>query len=85
LDASKSYVPKPTTAPDTIAPMTDELRQVLLAKAEEFASQGLRVIGLAQRTLPVEVAGMAREAVEQDFTFLGLAGTPIIQTSSAHT
>ncbi|KAJ7148450.1 hypothetical protein C8R43DRAFT_925709 [Mycena crocata] len=74
LEASKSYVPAPTSAPDVIAPLTDELRQSLLAKAEAFASQGLRVIGLAQRTLPVDVAGMTREAVEKDLTFLGLAG-----------
>ncbi len=58
-----------------IAPLTDEVRQALLAKAEELASQGLRVIGLAQRIFaPTEVAGIAREAAERDFTFLGLAG-----------
>ncbi|KAF8884255.1 hypothetical protein CPB85DRAFT_1378183 [Mucidula mucida] len=75
LEGSTSYVPSPATAPSVIAPLTDEVRQALLAKAEELASQGLRVIGLAQRIFaPTEVAGIAREAAERDFTFLGLAG-----------
>ncbi|KAF9050855.1 potassium/sodium eff [Hymenopellis radicata] len=61
LEGSTSYVPSPATAPN--------------AKAEELASQGLRVIGLAQRIfIPIEVAGITREAAERDFTFLGLAG-----------
>ena len=46
-----------------------------MAKAEEFASQGLRVIGLAQRIMnPQDVSGLTREQAERDFTFLGLAG-----------
>jgi len=46
-----------------------------LAKADELASQGLRVIGLASRTIPVKATeGITREDAEKDFTFLGLAG-----------
>ncbi|KAJ7641656.1 hypothetical protein FB45DRAFT_900727 [Roridomyces roridus] len=74
LNASSSYIPAPISAPNATAPITDELRQSLLAKAEEFAALGLRVIGLAQRILPVDVSAMSRDEVEQDLTFLGLAG-----------
>lgn len=48
---------------------------MFLVKAEEFASQGLRVIGTAERLIPSsETEGITREDAEQNFTFLALAG-----------
>lgn len=44
-------------------------------KAEEFASQGLRVIGLASKVIPAAgIDSLTREEVEKDFVFRGLAG-----------
>ncbi|KAG2008873.1 calcium-transporting ATPase [Coprinopsis cinerea AmutBmut pab1-1] len=75
LDASISYIPSPETNPSQTAALTPEVRASFLAKYEELASQGLRVIGLAHRTMPAaELEGLTREAAEQGFTFLALAG-----------
>ncbi|TFK28820.1 sodium transport ATPase [Coprinopsis marcescibilis] len=75
LDASASYLPSPESAPSQFAPLTLEVREQFMNKYEELASQGLRVIGLAQRVIPTsEVEGISREAAEKDFTFLALAG-----------
>lgn len=66
--------------PEVIATLTDEIKHSFLRKAETFASQGLRVIGLAQRTLPsTVVAGITRENAECDFTFLGFAGMFVLR------
>lgn len=63
------------SAPHVAAPLTSEVHRSILLKAEELASQGLRVIGLAQRFLkPKDAASLTREQAEQDFTFLGLVG-----------
>lgn len=75
LDSSVSYFPSPETDPFTTAPLTDDIMNTFLVKAEELASQGLRVIGIAQRIMPSsEVDGISREDAEKDFTFLALAG-----------
>ncbi|KAG5641781.1 hypothetical protein DXG03_004257 [Asterophora parasitica] len=75
LDASISYVPSPETDPTTTAPLTNDIRTAFLAKAEELASQGLRVIGMAKRTFAtLDVDGISRESAEKDFTFLALSG-----------
>ncbi|PPR03337.1 hypothetical protein CVT24_012577 [Panaeolus cyanescens] len=75
LAASISYVPNPEKEPDTIAPLTEAMRNVFMAKAEELASQGLRVIGLASRKIPVSaVEGISRDDAEKEFVFRGLAG-----------
>ncbi|KAF8992359.1 sodium transport ATPase [Cyathus striatus] len=75
LDLSVSYIPDPSGAPGITAPLTREICNVFLAKAEELASQGLRIIGLGSKLLPeCEVEGISREDVEKKFTFLGLAG-----------
>jgi potassium/sodium efflux P-type ATPase len=51
------------------------MRQFLLDKAEEFAKQGLRVIGLAQRSIhPQDIPELTREVAESKLTFLGLCG-----------
>ncbi|RDB26013.1 Calcium-transporting ATPase 3 [Hypsizygus marmoreus] len=75
LDFSVSYIPSPQTDSTTTAPMTEAIKNTFLVKAEELASQGLRVIGIAQRCLDSpSIDGLTREIAEQDFTFLGLAG-----------
>lgn len=75
LGSSTTYVPAPEQLPDVTAPLSEEIRATFMAKAEELASQGLRVIGLASRTIPVsEIEGLSREDAEKDFTFRGLAG-----------
>ncbi|GLB44749.1 putative cation transport ATPase (P-type) (TC 3.A.3) family protein [Lyophyllum shimeji] len=75
LDSSVSYFPAPEADPSTTASLTEAIKNTFLAKAEELASQGLRVIGVAQRVLPSsEVNDISREDAEKDFTFLALAG-----------
>lgn len=53
-------------------PLTEDRRAALLHEIEEYASQGLRVIGAACRTLPAGIEWTA-DAVEEDLTFLGFA------------
>lgn len=75
LASSTFYIPSPQTSPNDTAPMDQANRNAFLAKAEELASQGLRVIGLAQRFIdPSSVEGITREEAEREFIFLGLAG-----------
>lgn len=55
-------------------PLTSELRQKILAENNQLASQGLRVLGFAQKDLaelPVEDLG---DEAEQSLTWLGLVG-----------
>ncbi|KAH9482925.1 Calcium-transporting ATPase 3 [Psilocybe cubensis] len=74
LAASTHYVPSPESSPET-APLSEEIRNTFLVKAEELASQGLRVIGLASRIIPATgIETLTREEVERDFVFRGLAG-----------
>lgn len=55
--------------------MDNTTRKEIHDKAEEFASQGLRVIGLAQRFIsPNGIENITRDDAEKDFIFLGLAG-----------
>ncbi|KAJ8487856.1 hypothetical protein ONZ45_g14181 [Pleurotus djamor] len=75
LDASETYVPSPMDHPNTTAAFTNEVRAQIHANAEEFASQGLRVIALGQRFISPSVAReITRDEVEKNFTFLGLVG-----------
>jgi magnesium-transporting ATPase (P-type) len=75
LDASIEYVPSPEAEPKNTAPLTSETKAFILQKYEQLASQGLRVIGLAHKIMPIsQVEGITREAAEQGFTFLALAG-----------
>ncbi|KIY72345.1 potassium/sodium eff [Cylindrobasidium torrendii FP15055 ss-10] len=75
LECCISYIPNPLGAPQTSAPITDSVRSSFIAKAEELASDGLRVIALAQRSAdPDTVDEIAREDAEKDLTILGLAG-----------
>ncbi|MCB0125542.1 MAG: cation-transporting P-type ATPase, partial [Caldilineaceae bacterium] len=54
-------------------PLTDETRAEILAANDTFARDGLRVLAMAQRTLPPAFRDFNAPAVEQDLTFLGLA------------
>jgi P-type Na+/K+ transporter len=75
LDASVSFLPSPEAEPTTTAPLTEEVRSAFMEKYEQLASQGLRVIGLAQRIVPLsQVEGIERQEAEKDFTFLALVG-----------
>ncbi|KAF8660097.1 hypothetical protein AX16_001655 [Volvariella volvacea WC 439] len=75
LDSSVSYIPDPLNAPNVTAPLTEAIRNMFLVKAEELASQGLRVIGTGHRFMAAnEIDGITREDAEQGFTFLALAG-----------
>ncbi|KAG6817249.1 hypothetical protein H0H87_011306, partial [Tephrocybe sp. NHM501043] len=75
LDLSTSYIPSPKDEPLTSAPLTEAVKDSFLYKAEELASQGLRVIGMGMRILPhADVENLPREAAEMNFTFLALAG-----------
>ncbi|KAG6861634.1 hypothetical protein C0995_014073 [Termitomyces sp. Mi166 len=74
LDISDTYVVSPEKDPSTTAPMTEMIKNTFLAKAEELASQGLRIIGMAKHTfLPGDVENITREDAEKGFTFLALA------------
>ncbi|ABN58054.1 MULTISPECIES: cation-translocating P-type ATPase [Methanoculleus] len=54
-------------------PLTDEDRDAILREIEEYASQGLRVLGAACRPLPAGIEWTA-DTVETDLVFLGFAG-----------
>ncbi len=58
---------------DSVVPLTDDLREDLLAEIGEYASGGLRVLGAAYRPLP-EGLERTEDTVEQDLVFLGFAG-----------
>ncbi|TRM60619.1 hypothetical protein BD626DRAFT_549599 [Schizophyllum amplum] len=74
LESCVSYVPNPDE-PAKTALLTQETRTTFLAKAEELASEGLRVIALAHRPIEKgEVEGITREDTEQNCTFLALVG-----------
>ncbi|KAK0227152.1 hypothetical protein EDD85DRAFT_160664 [Armillaria nabsnona] len=75
LDSCVTYVPSPLTKPRDTSPLTEEVKRTFLVKAEELASEGLRVIALAQRTIDCsDVQNISREDAEKDLTFMALAG-----------
>ena len=59
-------------------PLSDSLHSSIIEHMENLAKQGLRVLALAHRTLGdseiAQGAGLPREKVETQMTFLGLAG-----------
>lgn len=55
-------------------PLSAEIRARLLARAETYAAQGLRLIALARRPLATDPTPDAREQVESHLLFLGMAG-----------
>jgi P-type Ca2+ transporter type 2C len=54
-------------------PLDNATRSQILAANDDYARSALRVLALAQRSLPQRVGAYTPEEVEQDLTFLGLA------------
>jgi magnesium-transporting ATPase (P-type) len=55
-------------------PLTEEIRNEVLAANDDFSRRALRVLGLAYRELPQRVGPYTTESVETDLTLLGLMG-----------
>jgi len=54
-------------------PLDPDLRERLLTTGEAMAAGGLRVLAVAERTLPAD-SGLEAGAIERDMTLLGLVG-----------
>jgi len=54
--------------------LTDEIRQAILAANQDFASQTLRVLGVAMRPLDREPEAYGAVVLERDLIFVGLVG-----------
>lgn len=64
-------------APEVIlskSKITDKEKREITELYQEYAKEGLRVIGFAQRTSDHHPLHIAREEAERDLTFLGIAG-----------
>ncbi|KLU86106.1 hypothetical protein MAPG_05125 [Magnaporthiopsis poae ATCC 64411] len=64
-------------AVETVMPLlqdSDSLKQRIAAKADELASEGLRVLCVASKTVEADVDLSERPQVESGLRFLGLAG-----------
>ena len=59
---------------DQICPLDDSLRKEILGVNDEFARKALRVLALAYRELPPRTGAYSADGIEQDLTFIGLAG-----------
>lgn len=74
---------------DKVVPLEDEIQQMILRKMGSLASQGLRVLALAQRPWDAQVQDWGefpRSSVERDMSLLGLIGLydpPRIETADA--
>ena len=55
-------------------PLTEELRQEILAANDEMTGKALRVLGVAYRPVPEMPDQITAEALEQDLIFVGLIG-----------
>ena len=55
-----------------ICPLDAALRAEIMAANDDYASRAMRVLALAQRTLPDQTGSYSVERIEQDLTFLGL-------------
>ena len=53
-------------------PLTAELKEQILAANDDYARKGLRILAVAERSLPEQMSDFRPEAVEQDLTLLGL-------------
>ena len=61
--------------PDVHLPLTDRDRETVLSVLERYAAQGLRVLAIARRRLPVGAEVPAqREQAERELCLLGLVG-----------
>ncbi len=59
---------------DGVVPLTDELRSLILKENKKMASKALRVLGSAMKETPSLPDEISPESLEQDLTFIGLAG-----------
>lgn len=60
---------------DEVRPLTEQRRAAIRASNEELASEALRTLGIAFRTMPrSEATDSVDEQVEQDLVFLGMVG-----------
>ncbi len=57
-----------------ITALTEEIRQQILSTNRQFASQALRVLGMAMRPLDILPDAYTATSLEHDLTFLGLVG-----------
>jgi P-type Ca2+ transporter type 2C len=57
-----------------ITALTEEIRQQILSTNQLFASQALRVLGVAMRPLDILPESYTASSVEHDLAFLGLVG-----------
>ena len=55
-------------------PLTDDLREQIVAQNDEMSRQALRVLAVCERDLPGELTDYTADTVETDLTFLGLVG-----------
>ncbi len=55
-----------------ISPLAEDLRAQIIAVNDQYASNGLRVLAIALRSLPTNLGVPRPETVECDLTFLGL-------------
>jgi potassium/sodium efflux P-type ATPase len=55
-----------------IAPLAEDSKTQIVAANDEYARNGLRVLAIAQRFLPLDQGVSKPETVERDLTFLGL-------------
>ena len=55
-----------------VCPLEESHRVQIIAANDATARRGLRVLAVAQRTLPAEVTTYTPETIEEDLTFLGL-------------
>jgi len=59
---------------DTVVPLDDEMRQMILENNSKLATQAYRVLGLAQRNLSNDLTDFTEDIVETNMTFIGLVG-----------
>ncbi|SPO05178.1 related to Na+-transporting ATPase ENA-1 [Cephalotrichum gorgonifer] len=76
-------------APEAILPLldsSDHIKSLIVEKADEMASEGYRVLCVAQKTIATGQSTKEREATECKLEFLGLAGLydpPRLETAGA--
>ncbi len=56
----------------SVLPLNEELKKEIEQINDEYASEGLRVLAVAMRTLPDDVSSRREDTIETDVTFLGL-------------
>ncbi len=62
------------TSDGQITALTEEIHQQILSTNQQFASQALRILGVAMRPLDALPTAYTATSLEHDLTFLGLVG-----------